>query len=61
MTTISIFEALANKGYSSWTAKLIYYEMAERVSLGEDPEVVLAEEELSADYIDDIVEAAHEF
>lgn len=61
MTTISIFEALANKGYSSWTAKLVYYEMAERVSLGEDPEVVLAEEELSADYIDDIVEAAHEF
>lgn len=61
MTTISIFRALANKGYSTWTAKLVFYEMAERVSRGEDPEVVLAEEGLPVDYVEDIIEAAHEF
>ena len=61
MPNTTLLQALLDLGYSVWTAKLVYYEMLERVSLGEDPEVVLAEEGLPVDYVEDIIEAAHEF
>ena len=60
MPNITPLQALLDLGYSVWTAKLVYYEMLERVQGGEDPEVVLAEEGLPVDYVEDIIEAASE-
>ena len=60
MPNTTLLQALLDLGYSVWTAKLVYYEMLERVQGGEDPEVVLAEEGLPVDYAEDIIEAASE-
>jgi CheY-like chemotaxis protein len=60
MPNTTLLQALLDLGYSVWTAKLVYYEMLERVQGGEDPEVVLAEEGLPVDYVEDIIEAASE-
>ena len=60
MPNTTPLQALLDLGSSVWTAKLVYYEMLERVQGGEDPEVVLAEEGLPVDYVEDIIEAASE-
>ena len=61
MTNTILFQVLKNKNYSVWTAQLILNEMIERVQSGEEPETVLLDEDISLEYENDLIEAAHEF
>ena len=58
MPNAALLQALLGLGYSVWTAKLVYYEMLERVQGGEDPVIVLEDENLSTEYENILIEAA---
>ena len=58
MPNTILLQALLDLGYSVWTAKLVYYEMLERVQGGEDPVIVLEDENLSTEYENILIEAA---
>jgi len=60
MPNMILLQALLDLGYSVWTAKLVYYEMLERVQGGEDPVIVLGDENLPPEYEDMLIEAASE-
>lgn len=60
MTKAILFQVLFDLGYSVWTAKLVYYEMLERVQGGEDYVIVLVDENFPIEYENMLIEAASE-
>ena len=60
MLNTTLLQALLDLGYSVWTAKLVYYEMLERVQGGEDPVIVLVDENLPIEYENMLIDAASE-
>ena len=60
MPNTILLQALFDLGYSVWTAKLVYYEMLKRVQDGEDPVIVLVDENLPIEYENMLIEAASE-
>lgn len=53
---MTLKEALINQGNSSEIAEEIIQQMVDNVSFGDDPEEVLLDEGLEADYVQDLLE-----
>lgn len=60
MPNTTLLQALLDLGYLDWTAELVYYDMLARVQGGEDPAIVLVDENLPIEYENILIEAASE-